>query len=215
MLNEQLYNHYLASLLEGDKAVCSQVVRSLLQEKTEIKALYTDLFQRSMYQVGELWEYNKITVAVEHLATSITQHQMNLVYPHLFYKEKIGKKAVLACVADEYHQIGSRMVADIFELHGWDGYFLGSNTPIQDLLSFVEAQDPDVLGLSLAIYFNMQILHRTVDAVRRSFPDLPILIGGQAFRWGGYEIQSKYRGLVYIDSMTELEKRILKNDFSQ
>jgi hypothetical protein len=27
-------------------------------------------------------------------------------------------------VANEYHQIGGKMVADIFELNGWRGYFV-------------------------------------------------------------------------------------------
>ncbi len=96
----------------------------------ELKSLYMDLFQRSLYAVGELWELNKISVAREHLATAITESLLNLVYPRLFENTPTGKKVVVSCAANELHQIGGKIVADFFELNGWESHFLGANTPV-------------------------------------------------------------------------------------
>jgi len=205
MLTEQIYNDYLSLLLAGDKAACSQVVTELLAANIEIKDLYTHLFQRSMYRVGELWEFNKISVAVEHLATSITESLLTLVYPILFSAEHIGKKAIIACAANEFHQLGAKMVADIFELNGWDGYFVGANTPTNDLMQLIDEKNPEFLGLSISIYSNMPVLLSVIEKTRTSYPQLDILVGGQAFRWGGTNIANKYPNLSYIPSLQELE----------
>ena len=208
MINENLYNNYLSALLAGRRAECRQIVQELLDAGIEVKTLYSHLFQRSMYRVGELWENNRITVANEHLATSITESLLNLVYPAVFDTERIGKKAVISCSANEFHQVGGKMVADILELNGWDGHFLGANTPTDDMSQFIAEAKPDLVGLSLSILSNMDHLKRAIEMVRSDFPNTDLLIGGQAFRWGGVDIIKGYTGTEYIPGLDELEKMI-------
>ena len=208
MIEERLYQDYLKALLAGKRKQCSSVVQSLLDANIDLKVLFIDLFQRSMYEVGELWENNRITVANEHLATSITESLLNLAYPALFAADHKGKKAVISCSANEFHQIGGKIVADIFELNGWDGHFLGANLPHEDLSRFIQEVQPDVVGLSLSIIANLDKLKRGIEVVRTDFPKLDLLIGGQAFRWGGIDVIKRYPGTEYVSSLDELENLI-------
>ncbi len=208
MINETTYSAYLDLLLAGDVLECKRIVKDLIGEGVEVRDLYVNLFQRSLYTVGTLWELNQISVATEHLVTSITQSLMSLIYPMIFSAEHIGRKAVIACVANEYHQVGARMVADIFELNGWDGYFLGANTPEQDVVEIIGEKSPDLVGFSLSLYFNAPNLRRLVDAVRSSHPSLPIIVGGQAFRHGGAAWLTDHPGVTYVDSLYTLEQTI-------
>ena len=208
MIEEDLYQDFLKALLAGKRRQCRDMVQGLLDANIKLKVLFTDLFQRSMYQVGELWENNRITVANEHLATSITESLLNLVYPALFATEHTGKKAVISCSANEFHQIGGKMVADIFELNGWDSHFLGANLPSEDMVQYIQEVQPDVVGLSLSIIANLDHLKRGIEVVRTDFPKLDLLIGGQAFRWGGHDLIKQYTGTEYIPSLDDLEKLI-------
>ena len=208
MIEERLYQEYLKALLAGKRKQCRDVVQRLLDANIELKTLFTGLFQRSLYEVGELWENNRITVANEHLATSITESLLNLVYPALFAADRSGKKAVISCSANEFHQVGGKMVADIFELNGWDGHFLGANLPYEDLTRFIQEVQPDVVGLSLSILANQDHLKRGIEVVRTDFPKVDLLIGGQAFRWGRIDAIQRYPGTEYIPSLDELEKLI-------
>jgi methanogenic corrinoid protein MtbC1 len=203
-----LYAEYFEALLAGNKEVCVKTVQYLLDREIDLYDLYVHLFQRSLYEVGDLWERNRVSVAIEHLATTITESLLTLVYPRIFAAEHIDKKAVVACVANEYHQIGAKMVADVFELNGWDGYFLGANTPPESLLAFVQEKRPHVLGLSLSVYFNMDTLCRLLEIVRGAFRDLPVLVGGQAFRWGGADRVTRYPGVQQVSTLKELESFI-------
>lgn len=207
-MDEKLYNTYLAALLKGDRAQCHAIIQDLVARDVDIRDIFLNYFQRSLYQVGELWEINKISVATEHLATAITEGLLALVYPKLFSAEHTGKKAIVSCAVNEYHQIGGKMVADIFELNGWDSRFLGASTPQDDLLKFIHETQPDVLALSLSIYSNLPKLLKTTDAIRGNFMHLDIIFGGQAFRWGGQKEMLKILGTQYVPSLKELEKSI-------
>lgn len=207
-MDEKLYTAYLESLLGGDKAQCHAIIQELVEKRIDIREIYLEYFQRSLYRVGELWETNKISVATEHLATAITEGLLSILYPQLFSADHIDKKAVVSCVVNEYHQIGGKMVADIFELNGWDSHFLGANTPLVDLLKFIQDMKPDVLALSLSISSNLPKLLETSKAIRNNFNHLDIIFGGQAFRWAEHKSMLELSGTQYISSLSELEKTI-------
>lgn len=209
MISDDTYRPYLDSLLKGDRGACLDVVQEMLKRDLAPEVIYRDLFQRSLYEVGELWESNRISVAVEHMATAITELLIATVYPAaLAGRRPKGKRAVISCSANEYHQVGARIVADTMDIHGWDVTFLGANTPARDLLSMIDGRKPDILGLSLSIYFNFSGLTRIIEEVRQSFPRLDIIVGGQAFRWGGREAVAGYGNVEYLPSLEELVERI-------
>ncbi len=210
MIDETIYQLYITNLLAGNKQNCFSIVKKHI-DQYNIKDFYFHLFQRSMYEVGELWEQNKISVATEHIATAITENLLNLFYPIIFSEERVGKKALVSCSINEYHQIGAKMIADIFELNGWDGIFLGANTPGIDLIKLIEKEQPDVIGLSVSIYFNMPDLMAIIKELRTNNIHNEILVGGQAFRWGGTEILNDFENVKYLSGIDSLEKYIQNN----
>jgi methanogenic corrinoid protein MtbC1 len=158
-----------------------------------------------MYRVGELWEVDEISVAREHMATAITESLLSATYPYLFSGEHTEKKTIISCTANEYHQLGGKMVADIFELNGWDAHSLGANTPTADLISLIEEIKPDLVGLTLAVHYNLPSLKTTLEAIRGNYQNLEILVGGHAFAYGGTDILKKISGTSYLESLSQLE----------
>ena len=205
MLDKQRCEQYLTALLMGDRQQCMDIVLALRETDIKAEKLYTELFQRSLYQVGDLWEQNRISVAVEHLATAITENLISIIYPEILKNRvPLNRKAVISCSINEYHQVGARMVADIMESYGWDCWFLGANTPIEDLLTLIQDKNPDLLGLSVSIYFNMLPLKNMIDQIRAHYPQLDIFVGGQAFRWGSVDFFKSIQKLAYIPSLEDL-----------
>lgn len=211
MIDNTIYEKYFNSLIKGARYDCIAIVDNLIKQNVAVDEIYTHLFQRALYQVGEYWEMNKISVATEHMATALTETLMIRMQPKLFSTERIGKKSVIACIANEYHQVGAKMIADIFEMNGWDGYFVGANTPLSELIRFIDEQKPDVTGLSLSLYFNLPELTKTLDQLQNAFPDMPILVGGQAFRWGGTEIIDQFKNVELMSDIRTLQKFINQN----
>lgn len=204
------YRIFLAALLEGDRVTCSQKVNDFLNSGHTINQLYEGVLKRALYEVGELWEEGKISVATEHLASAIVESLLNMLYLSIISDKKINKTVVVSCVENELHQIGIKMVSDVFEIHGWNAYFLGANTPTKELVDFVKTTNPTILALSLSLYFHLPELESMIQSIRKEFPELLILVGGQAFRHGGKDVINKYDRVILGDNLDFLES-FLKN----
>ncbi len=202
---------YLDALLAGEHQLCAGVVAEQLRLGSSLKTVYLDLMQWAMYEVGTLWENNVVSVATEHLASATTETLLALTDAKLFSQPHKDRRAVVACVPEELHQIGTHMVASFFELHGWHSFFLGANTSAAALIRSIETRDPDVVALSMCMLFNRPQLEGTIREIGRQFPRLKILLGGRAFhgesggRQAAEELVRRYPQLQYFDSLNELE----------
>lgn len=197
---------YLHFLLDGNRSKCSKLVHGFLSENNSISDLYEKVIKVALYKVGELWESNKISVATEHLATAVTEGILNELFEQIISSERINKKVVLTCVDQEQHQVGIKMVADVFEMQGWESYFLGTGIPYHELERYLFDTKPDVLAISLSIYFNYRNLIETLALVRNDFPDLIIAVGGQAFRHVDVSEVEKLEKVLYFPDLYILEQ---------
>lgn len=180
ILKREIASNFLENLLKGNRANCSSLVKDYLDKNPSITDLYEEILKDSLYQVGILWETNKISVATEHLATAITESILNELLEKLISKKRFNKKVVLSCVENEEHQVGIKMVADVFEMHGWDSFFIGRGIPVNELIRFIHEIEPDLLAISLSVYFNYSNLIKMLREVQAEFPALQIIVGGQA-----------------------------------
>lgn len=181
MIDGILKEKFLMDLLAGKHKHCTAAIQSLLQQKIPFITIYENLLKYSLYQIGDLWEANKIGVAEEHLASTIVEKLLNDIYPSIQASASVNKKAIITCIENEYHQIGSKMVADTFEKNGWEVLYLGANTPESSLISYVELISPGYVAISVSIYFHFHTLDKLLKKLQNLFPNVNILIGGQAF----------------------------------
>ncbi len=175
---------YLETILAGDRRHAVDLVTEVADSGIPIKQIYTDVFQQCQFELGRLWEENRITVAKEHLATAITQLAMSQLYNRFDFADRVGKKMVAACVGGELHEIGLRMVADFFELDGWNTHYLGANTPIREVVEMAFDIGADIVALSTSMTFNVEKVRDAVEAIRtyRQPGGGPkILVGGRPF----------------------------------
>lgn len=121
--------------------------------------------------------------------------------------ERVDKKIVISCVENEEHQVGGKMVADIFEKNSWDTHYLGANTPMEELISFCDLVKPDLICLSLSVYENVQFLLKEITGIRE-ICDTPILIGGQALNKVGVKLSTQLKNVVYFSDLEEVENYI-------
>ncbi len=209
-MNINTHKEFLNNLISGNRSLCSEYVQKHIDDNASINELYDDVIKNALYDIGELWEYNKISVATEHLASAIVEAILNEVYSKIITKEKSNKTVVVTCVENEFHQIGGKMISDVFEMNGWNAHFLGANTPTNDLITFAKNIKPDMLAISLSIYFHLPMLESMIQRINNELPNLPLLVGGQAFRHGGLDVISKYENVTYQPDFTSTDAYIKK-----
>jgi len=206
--NTNRISTFVQLLLNGNKKSTIAATEGHLQNHDRsIISLYETLYKPALYRVGELWEVNKISVADEHLATAVTESLMNDLFSQIISSERKNKRVVVTCIEGEHHQVGAKMVADVFEMHGWDALYLGANTPLTELIPFLEKNKPEILAISLAIYWNIPTLEKWVVELADCFPTTPIIVGGQAFnRAGSHPLIEKHTTV--IQDLNQLENFI-------
>jgi len=207
------HKKFLESLISGDRPSCSRYAHEYLEQGHSIQELYEGILKATLYDVGKLWEFNQISVATEHLAAAIVEAILNELYQEIAAHQKSDKRIVLSCVEEEPHQIGVKMVSDLFEMNGWYSYFLGANTPTKHLLGYVRVVNPDLIGISVSIYFHLPTLEDLLRRIRQKFPEVPVLVGGQAFLRGGEEVLEAYSHIYYKPDLRSVESFI--NEFTQ
>ena len=175
---------FLQAILKGQRRAATTVAFESLRDGNPIQDIYVEVFQESLYQVGRLWESNRITVAEEHMATAITQYVLAQMYPHIPASGTRRGNMVITGVAGELHQVGANMVADVLEAQGYDVRFLGTNMPHGGILQAIKEHEADLLGISTTMLFNIPQVTRLAEEVREEFgPRSPrIVVGGSAFR---------------------------------
>lgn len=174
---------YLNALLTGKRHEASQLILDAVNEGTSIKRIYLDVFQQSQREIGRLWQINEVTIAEEHYCTAATQLIMSQLYSYIFSTERIGRRLLATSIGGELHEIGIRMVADFFEMDGWDTYYLGANAPTETILQSMKTQKPDIVAISATITSHVSRVEELIKAIQDHEKDyVPrIIVGGYPF----------------------------------
>ena len=211
MIITAIYEDYKANLITGNRRECTNIVKTLLAKNVSAKDIYIRLFQKSLYEIGALWETNKISVAVEHVCASITEGLISLIYPRNFTDEGIRKKVIILCTPGENHQIGAKIVADYFELNNWNSYFLGPDTPYNTIKDYINQNEPDLIAISLSVFFHLISVLNLVRNLNKDFPDIKIIVGGQGLNWSDENAFASMKNVLIVKNLDELDIHIFKH----
>ncbi|PZD97702.1 cobalamin-binding protein [Paenibacillus sambharensis] len=178
-----LARRYTELLLVGDRLEAGKLVMELVQGQMPVDEIYFHIFQQSQYEIGRLWQANKITIAQEHYASAATQMIMSQLYPYIFSTARNGYRMVAACVGEELHEIGLRMVSDLFEMEGWDTYYVGANVPSRSLIQTICDRRPHVLAVSATMTYHVTLVKKLIEEVRQdpACGGVRIMVGGLPF----------------------------------
>ena len=179
-----LASAYLDALVAGDRRRATRLVLDGVEgDALGVREAYLHVFQPVLREIGRLWQTGQISVAHEHFATAATQGVMSMLYPRIFAAARTGRSLVATCVSGELHEIGVRMVADFFEMAGWDTYYLGANVPARSVAAAVEERNAPVLAVSATITAHVGAVAEMIDAVRQAVGARPlcVIVGGYPF----------------------------------
>lgn len=175
---------FLKALLGGDQGACLTMAEELVRDADTLKVFYLKVVAPCLYKVGALWQSKSITIADEHLASSIVSRVMVALYMKLSVVRPDKGRVIVTASVNEFHEIGSRMFADFLEMDGWDVVYLGADMPTEDLLSLLAMEKPFALCVSVAMSFNVDKVLELVSFIRgdEQFGDLRIVVGGYALQ---------------------------------
>jgi methanogenic corrinoid protein MtbC1 len=176
-------NAFLNALLAGDHRECVKLAHTMVRTSVDLENFYLNIVHPCMYEIGILWERGFISVAQEHLASSIVGRVLAGVSMMDISATPLETRALISAAPGEFHEIGAWMVADMLEHDGWQVRYLGANTPTEDLIKMLKSFQPHILALSVTMPFNLHDTQQMIRDIRaqEELRDLFIIVGGNAF----------------------------------
>jgi methanogenic corrinoid protein MtbC1 len=182
--HQQLALRYLEAVLDGRREDAERVILGAVDAALSIRDAYEHVLQPVQVELGRMWLTGEISVGDEHFASAITQSIMSGLRNRSPERQRKDKVVVAAAAAGELHEIGVRMVADFFDMDGWDVVYLGANTPSADILEAIRRHRADLLAVSVSTLLHLCTIGEVIGQVRQdgACAQTKILVGGPPFR---------------------------------
>ena len=176
------WTEFETALLAGDRRNAGLILERRLDQGHSLVEFELHIVQPALYSIGHRWQNNQVSVAQEHLATAISQAVMTNGLLMSSVPASNGRRVVLACVSGNQHSVGLQMVADSFDLAGWDVQYLGASVPTKALIQHVCQARPDLLGLSISFAQQLTVVRDIMAQLTLSLGDArpAVIIGGLA-----------------------------------
>jgi len=174
---------YLKRLLAQDQSGATDLIFNAADAGIPIPSLYMNVLQPTLHEVGRLWQTNRISIPQEHYFTAATKTIMSQLYPYLIQRRSNGRRLIATCIDGELHEIGIRMVCDVFTMNGWEAAYLGASVPVSEIVTLVAIEKPEILALSITIAPNLPKAVALIGAIREN-PECAgtrIIVGGYPF----------------------------------
>lgn len=169
---------YLEAALSGDRCRAVDTILAAIDGGISVHTAF-DALMFAQQQVGEMWHAWQLGIAQEHFVTEITRTVIALLSQQVEGRETNGKTVVIASVPGNAHDIGTRVVATLFEMEGWRAIYLSGQMPAGDLALGLETFDADLLALSMSLWAQLPATIEAVALVRAERPELKVLLGGR------------------------------------
>ena len=182
--NNYSYEDYFSNLLEGNKEECVNISLNILTKGNNLIRFYEEIIYRSLVDIGLLWEKGAIDIWKEHLVSELSISIMTTLYSKFIYNIKNINKTVIGLTPGaETHNIGLRMVCDVFNTEGWNSIYLGCNIPTISVLDAIKENKPEAILLSVTLPQHIESAKNLIQAIRKFYNknSLSIIVGGLAF----------------------------------
>ncbi len=178
---------FLLQLLQRDREAAERIVQELLEGNMPLDKVYERVIAPAMNEIGRMWQLQEATIADEHYCTATTLAIMARLRGQLPAKPANGLLAITCSSGGDLHELGIRMVSDLFELEGWRVECLGANMPADEVAESAGPQPhrgpANLVAISAGTPLAMRSVARLVQALRATphGQRVAVMVGGLPF----------------------------------
>ena len=143
-----------------------------------------DECRAGMERVGELYERGTFFISALIMAGEIFREAAEILVPRLEVplQSQSSGSIVIATVKGDIHDIGKNIVITLLDANGFTVVDLGVDVSPESIADAVEAERPDVLGLSCLLTTGFESMRQTIAVVHERAAGwerrVPVIIGG-------------------------------------
>ncbi len=179
----EIFKQYLEHLFAGKRCEAREVVMNAQDRGVTARLLLVNIIWPAMEQIEKLYREGQINRLQEHMATRINRLIADQLQGVMGRAPKSGRRVVVVCGEGEPEELGAQMTSDLFEAEGYHVWFLGGGVPNDEILSFVNKLEPDVLVVYGTQPSGVPGVRKLIDMVREvnAVPNMQVLVSGGVF----------------------------------
>jgi MerR family transcriptional regulator, light-induced transcriptional regulator len=172
-----LTEELVAALVALDDARADRIL-SEAHALHPVESVVLNLLQDTMFELGQQWHDGKIATTTEHFASSYVNGRLRQLLA-LSGSNVSGRAVIVACAPLDQHELGALMLAVMLRRAGYRAYFVGANTPVEDLAVMARDLRPFAVMISAS---SLDSIHQLAQKREHLEGIAPVLaLGGHGF----------------------------------
>jgi MerR family transcriptional regulator, light-induced transcriptional regulator len=153
-------------------------VTARYKEQTSLAKFYDDVLKQVMYEVGTLWQHNKLEVGTEHICSNTANKAIHKITE--LYKRTYKTDGIVICTPDgELHNIACNIIESVLLEKGFSVFNISPSVPTDSVIKYIKDTNPSLILISVTLLDNIMSASRLAKNIGTHF-NIPILIGGLA-----------------------------------
>jgi len=216
---EVLMEQFATALKHHNREEAVKLVKEALENQVvTIPVLYESILAPSLNRIASNSLEQDIPIWEEHISSNIVRTAMEVAFPYVIrardaqtkdesIHDNLKKKALVFCLEEEYHELGARMTTDFLTLLDFEAYYIGANTPRQEIIKAFDYFLPDVICISITNYYHLAKLHAFIDQMKSSRIEKPfkLVLGGYAIHHSS-NVSDLIKADYYVNTFEDLKK---------
>ena len=179
-LINKLTRRLTEGLRSGDQRQCLYVIDEALDSRFSPGIIYTNIISPANVEIGNLWHKGHISIAHEHVSTQISMKLLDHVLDKSTNSLPNGLSAIVTSVQGDGHCLGAKMMSNLLSLDGWKVFYLGENTPADDIARLVIESGSKVVALSVTLDRNIKNAIFSIEVLKNLIDPPLVVLGGAA-----------------------------------
>lgn len=178
-----LNNELIKAMIEVDIRNFDQLLQKHINSHG-IKESIINIIYPFLERIGVLWLTGNINPAQEHLVSNIIRQKIIVGIDKIAWPLPLSKKACLFLPEGEYHELTLLFISYLIKKRGWEVVYIGSSTPLKDVLEITKITKPDLLYTHITTAGKNFNLEKFVSKLNENFKDkgIDIYISGNLSR---------------------------------
>jgi len=163
---------------QGQPGVAEWVDQAIAKDVSP-QTIVADGLMAGLQVIGKKFANNEVFIPEVLIAARAMHAGMNKLKP-LFVEQNMPVRGVfvMGTVQGDLHDIGKNLVCMLLEGAGWQIVDLGVDCAPEKFVTAIKEHPDCAIGLSALLTTTMVAMGKAVAAIRESFPDKVVIVGG-------------------------------------
>jgi excisionase family DNA binding protein len=160
-----LTKHLFSVAKASDRVAVFKILSALYLSQYPLYKIYDDLITPVLYQIGQMWVNDELSVVEEHITTNTIREGIARLQGIISVREEKTEIALCLNLSSEMHDMALKMIENVLELRGFYTYLSGQMTPLLQTEHIFKSVKPDRLYISSTFILDLETAQKEVNFI--------------------------------------------------